>query len=200
MKFTSATTACIFDGLHTLYLVELERPLNTDDPLEPEKWNVTFRCEENCTASLLKDAVKFENKCHLLLVNIQEKNKKFETLIHWLELTGGPTWFLSRKRMLNCYEAVPEYLSLETNGQSVYVAGPSFIEFVYDSEKSVVSQGMKRDAAPSSENDVKFKREKFYSWSQTSEEINLTVNLNSAGCAPIDTSSILVYFNKLTAY
>ena len=151
MKFVSEYRAIIFDGFDKLYLVEIDQTqmAKTEDPLVSEKWNILFTWETNsedkCYASLLKDAILFENvKCHMLLASINQINtNKYELLIHWLELTqndGDKSWSLTRRRTINCYESVPEYLALETNGQSVYIAAPSFVEFVYDSAKSILEK------------------------------------------------------------
>jgi hypothetical protein len=161
MKFISEFSAIVYDGYDTLYLIEIDQSVKTEDPLVDEKWNIQFKwtasSDHKCYASLLKDAILFENdKCHLLLVNIHEvtttttlsHTNKYELLIHWFELTKQTgettaTWSITRRRTINCYESVPEYMVLETNGQSVYIAAPSFVEFVYDSEKPISVTGKK---------------------------------------------------------
>ena len=147
MKFVSETKAVIFDGYDTLYICEIDQSLKTEDPLVSETWSILFKWQtksvDNCHSAILKDVCMFENNFHVLLVNIQESHKteknacKFETLVHWLEITSSNPWSVSRTRVINCYDNVPEYLALETNGESVYVAGPSFIEFMSDSVKPV---------------------------------------------------------------
>ena len=187
MKFIDIRTAVIFDGYETLYICQIDE----NSPVEAENWNIMFKystsgLEKFGLASILKDALLVDsNQLHLLFMNVQEKNEscsyKFETLVNWLSFertTGGCIWNLNRVRRLNCFNSVPDYLSLETNGQSVFVAGPSFIKYEYDSVKPVAQ--LARTKTEPKFKTAEVKAEKFYTWNQTANEINLHVTLLNA--------------------
>jgi len=119
---------------------------------------------------------------------VQEVKNKFETMINWLsfETTTAPNSFeFRRTRRINCFNTVPEYLSLETNGQSIYLTGPNLIKFVYDSQRPVaaVTKATKAEVTvPSvSDNsvpDAQAEAKKLYFWNQTGDELNIVVRLD----------------------
>ena len=147
MKFISATKAIVFDGYETIYMFEVV------DMDATEKWTEVFsfptkNLEKFGIACILKDAVLLESgQLHLLFMNVQtvaNEDKRasyaFDTLINWLMFEEDRSiniWNLKRVRRLNCSKSVPDYVALETNGQSVYIAGPGYIKYEYDSVKSV---------------------------------------------------------------
>ena len=132
MKFTDANTAAIFDGYETIYLCKD----NGND-----QWTELFQFSTSNVARfgvacVLKDAALLDNKLHLLFVNVQEKEGReasLDTLINWLmferEVSDG-VWSMRRLRRLNCANSVPDYVALETNCQSVFVAGVDTIRYV----------------------------------------------------------------------
>lgn len=138
MKFINATTAVIFDGYETIYIAGVD---------QSDHWTQLFQfstknLEKFGVACILKDALLMnsDSRLHLLFMNMQEKSEdsaaSFDTLINWLMFekdaeTG--VWNLKRLRRLNCSSSVPDYVALETNGQSVYLGGPDFIQFEFDS-------------------------------------------------------------------
>ncbi len=145
MKFISPTAAVIFDGYETIYFVESGEV--TTDSLSTEKWTKRFKfstrhLEKFGVVCILKDALLVEDKLHLLFMNVQEKvddsHSAFDTLVNWLQFerdasADANVWSMRRLRRLNCFSSVPDYVALETNGQSVYVAGPDYIRFEFDS-------------------------------------------------------------------
>jgi len=176
MRFINENTSVIFDGFQKLYACHFEDQLCTI----LFEWQAT----EELTSSLLKDATFFENKLHVILMNVREVKNKFETFINWLtfERTTLNSFELKRTRCINCFNSVPEYLSLETNGQSIYLTGPSLIKFVYDSEKPVISATKASKSTITSEavstTQVQEEGKKIYCWNQTGDEINITVRLD----------------------
>lgn len=141
MKFISLNTAVIFDGYETIYICD-----HVQDSSNTENWAINFKfptknIQKFGIASILKDALLIDgSKLHLLFMNVQQKNSEtnyaFDTLINWLSFEKDAetsVWNLKRVRRLNCFSSVPDYVALETNGQSVYVAGPNYIRFEFDS-------------------------------------------------------------------
>ena len=192
MRFVSETNAVVFDGYNTLYIIQHDRSNLTSDPCVSEKWNLLYKWQTNDTevTSILKDAVLFENNYHVLLVNVQEiasqeasSSEKFNTVVNWLTIENSPSdnsWQVRRVRKLNCFNAVPDYVAIETNGQSLYVAGPEFIKFSYDSENgnNLLTKKYQSDVSMRPVESELNLNEKFYSWGQTPEEINVNVRLN----------------------
>jgi len=146
MKFVTPTEAIIFDGYENVYFAELiSEP--TNDPLSKENWTTKFKfstrhLEKFAQACILKDALLFQEEVHLLFVNVHEtssdSNSKYDTLINWLQFekeasTEADVWSMKRIRRLNCFTSVPDYVFLEMNGQSVYVAGTDLIKYEFDS-------------------------------------------------------------------
>lgn len=184
MRFIGVKLAVAFDGFNTLYVCS---------EAENDNWSIlyTWPVGDELKSSVLRDAIMYENKLHVLLMSIQETNSKFETYVNWVtfEIKNTDTeWLFAYKRLrrLNCYNIVPEYVNLETNGQSVYMTGPSLCKFVFDSEKPINLEKTKpiKKVATSElmtvdkpEDEI----EKFYSWNQTPDEVNLTVRLDRYG-------------------
>ena len=177
MQFINEKTSVVFDGFQKLYVCHFDGKL----------WTILFewQASEDLTSSILKDALIFENKLHVILMNVQEVKNKFETFINWLSFDCNEqnNFELKRTRRINCFNSVPEYLSLETNGQSIYLTGPSLIKFVYDSEKPVITATKSSkstitvsEAVPITE--IQQEVKKNYFWNQTGDEINISVKLD----------------------
>jgi hypothetical protein len=212
MRFVSATSAVVFDGYNTLYVIQLDQAASSSDPAVSENWSVVFKWQINdadATASVLKDAIVYENAYHVLLINVQEVSgagvtgsDKFNTILNWIAVENNQStnaWQVKRVRKLNCYNSVPDYACLETNGQSVYIAGPEFIKFSHDSVNSANIVSTKYDSSVSMrsvETRVDL-NEKFYTWSQTADEITvcLRLNLDSASEVKINRADLTVNLN-----
>lgn len=182
MKFISVNTAVIFDGYETIYICE-----HVQDSSSTEKWTISFQfptrnLEKFGIACILKDALLINNTLHLLFMNVQQKSSEvsysFDTLINWLSFeknAESSLWSLRRVRRLNCLTSVPDYVALETNGQSIYIAGPNFIRFEFDSVNPVkpfVKKSIQKSVA---ELPKEKKVEKFYTWNQSATELNMSV-------------------------
>jgi hypothetical protein len=191
MRFVSETHAIIFDGYSTLYVIQLDQSVKTEDPLVKENWSILYKWTakdtDKCYSSILKDAILHENKYHAMLANVLEtkdgEKVKYETMVHWVEITSNSgSLNATRIRRINCYDTVPEYLAFETNGQSVFLAGPASSKFVYDSEKKIAqvksANGLQKKRADEM-GKAEPNAEKFYTWNQTTEEINLRIKLNT---------------------
>lgn len=191
MKFVNETTAVIFDGFDSIYICQIDEATRSENPLVSENWNILFKWQLNEaeTTCVLKDAILYENTYHLLLINVVESQdkssstNKFDTMVNWLSIENSANnWSLKRVRKLNCFTTVPEYISLETNGQSIYLAGPSFSKFIYDSEVEIQTKPAelcKKPSVTQMETDVACSTEKFYTWSQTADEIIVKVRLDT---------------------
>lgn len=189
MKFVNANTAAVFDGYETIYLFTS----NAKD-----QWTELFQfstknLEKFGVACILKDAILLENnQLHLLFMNVQEKmddthsTGAFDTLINWLlfEPASDNVWSMKRLRRLNCANSVPDYVALETNGASVFLAGVDTIRFEFDSVKPVKplvsKQAKKREEVDSQEMEAE-SVEKFYTWNQTATEVNMSVCILEPG-------------------
>lgn len=188
LKFISESLAVIFDGYKSLYICQLDTSNKTEDPLVPENWSILHKWQaspsDKCQTSLIKDAILYENEFHIMLMNVQDepdadnKSSRFDTLINWLtfECNNGE-WNIKRTRRVNCNTTVPDYVAFETNGRSIYIAGTSLNKFVYDSQIPVEVQTIKQQEKV--EPIDLDKNEKFYTWNQNNEEVNVNVCLNT---------------------
>jgi hypothetical protein len=186
LKFINQNLCFIFNGLDSLLIYEIDNTIKTEDPLITENWKLLHKqqVDSNCFSSIIRDGVQFENNYHVLLMNVQESQEtssQYDTLAHWLTFeNNNNTWCLKRTRIINCYNSVPDYISLETNGKSVYLTGPSVIKYVYDS-LIPVKQEIKQEINMNIVTELTTeKTEKFYSWNQSSEEVNLNVRLDDS--------------------
>lgn len=187
LKFISENQCMIFNGFDLLLIYEKDNSIKTEDPLIAENWKLLHKhqVELNCLSSIIRDAVQFENSYHVLLMNVQESKEtpsKYDTLVHWLTFENDKnTWSLKRTRVINCYSSVPDYISFETNGQSIYLTGPSVIKYIYDSQIPVVQETKREETKMDIvANKTNEKTEKFYSWNQSNEEINLNIRLDDS--------------------
>jgi hypothetical protein len=194
MRFVSENLAIVFDGFNTLYIIQLTNPSGNFS--ERQNWSTLFTYQINETeiTAILRDAVLYENNFHILLLNVIETTSgedssasdRFNTIVNWLTIEQTGSGFnLRRVRKLNCFNSVPDYITLETNGQSVYVAGPEFIKFTYDSDNSANIINKKYESSvemkPSNGTEVENQKcEKFYSWTQTNDEISMSLMLSSS--------------------
>lgn len=183
MKFVNETTAVIFDGFSSLYFVQIDVPTKSENPLIPENWNLLLKwdLEHPETTCVLKDALFYNGLFDCLLLNVVETaEKKFDTILNWLTFENkNSQWSLKRKRKINCYSSVPEYVCLETNGQSVYIAAPSYSKFIYDSEKPIsIPKSLSSKVASTVKMETENFSEKFYTWSQTNEDLNVKIRLD----------------------
>lgn len=190
MKFINKNTCVVFDGYETIYAFE---NIQDNDSTRQEKWNELFQfstknLEKFGIACILKDAILLNNETlHLLFMNVQESSTEdnpkgyvFETLINWLMFEFDSLtkiWNLKRVRRLNCFNSVPDYVALETNCLSVYIAGPNNIRYEFDSVKGV--QLPNKTMTNSKEgHDSKADLElveKFYTWNQKVDEVTMNV-------------------------
>ena len=183
MKFVNSNTAVIFDGKNTVYICQIDQTKKTEDPFVQEKWNIAFKFTyDNIDKAVIKDAVLVEDQLDILLMSVQESKEpesKLETIITWLMFKKtNDTWSFKRSRGLNCFNSVPEYLALETSGQSIFITGPGSIKFIYDSEKVVSLSKVESKPKKMVIDEELDTIEKFYSWNQSNEEINLNLVLN----------------------
>ncbi|RNA43204.1 nudC domain-containing 1 [Brachionus plicatilis] len=186
MKFVNETTAVVFDGFSSLYIVQIDVPTKSENPLVAENWNILLKWDlsQPETTCVLKDALFYNGLFHCLLLNVVEtadskSTPKFETLLNWLTFENkNSQWTLKRKRKINCFSSVPEYVSLETNGQSVFIVAPNYSKFVYDSEKPISESKSLASKPCTVQMETENFSEKFYSWSQTNEEVNVKIRLD----------------------
>lgn len=188
LRFVDAKTAVVCDGYNSVYFIEKAQ----SEDSSTEVWTVLYKWQpEDSTMKclILKDAILHQDKFHLLLMNVQENEElnsknKYNTIINWITLNRSD-YSTEQVRKINCKQSVPDYAYLETNGKSVYLVGPEFIQFSYDSKKPVsspISKNYQSDVSMRSvntESDMN-KVEKFYTWSQTSDEINVSVRMESS--------------------
>ena len=87
MKFVDLTRSVLFDGKNTIYFCQIDTSKKSEDPLVEEKWDVLMKYETNLDKAVLKDAVFFENKLHLLTMSVIESKEtnsnKLDTIITW---------------------------------------------------------------------------------------------------------------------
>ena len=94
MRFVSATSAFVFDGFNTLYLIQMDSNYNDN---WSENWSVLYEWQTSdpqATTCVLRDAILYENVYHVLLLNVQEAAtsdestaEKFNTIINWLSIS-----------------------------------------------------------------------------------------------------------------
>lgn len=188
MKFVNANTAAVFDGYETIYL--FSSSASTDQWTELFRFS-TKNLEKFGVACILKDAILLENnQLHLLFMNVQEKTEdnqttgSFDTLINWLmfEPSSDDVWSMKRLRRLNCANSVPDYVALETNGASVFLAGVDTIRYEFDSVQPVKPLAIKQTKKMAEEMESSSDPiEKFYTWNQTVAEVNLSVCILEPG-------------------
>ncbi len=170
MRFFTEKSAVVFDGFNKLNILE---------ELNEENWITLFDwiVDENIQASLIKDVVLFENQLHVLLMNVEEINNKFQTFINWFSFEiNNNGWCFKRLRKIDCFSYVPDYVCLETNGASIYIVGPSLIKFSYDSDKPVIIQSSEAQKQVA-EVEINSSNKKYYTWNQTDDEINMNIKL-----------------------
>ncbi|CAF0773976.1 unnamed protein product [Brachionus calyciflorus] len=185
MKFVDENTAVIFDGFSNLYTAQIDIQTKSENPLIPQNWNIIFKWEltQPETTCILKDALFYNGLFHCVLLNVVESidsksTPKFDTIINWLTFENkNSQWTLKRQRKINCFNSVPEYLSLETNGQSIYLAAPSFAQYIYDSESPVKVKQITKILSDVKMDTENFS-EKFYTWSQNMNEVNIKLRLD----------------------
>jgi hypothetical protein len=196
IKFANKSTAAVYDGYNTLYICQITSESSSQASFASEKWSIVHKWQSNksdhCANSLLRDAITLENckRTDVLLMCVEDsddKPGKFNTLINWLTFhtvsDALGEWSLKRLRRINCMDSVPEYVSLERTGESLYVAGPSSIRFVYDSLKSVGLVEKEVLSMPCDDETqtpplAPTAQPEFYTWTQSKDELNVKVYLS----------------------